>query len=426
MGKGVILEGMLIVILFSISVVSGQGFLSPSEGTDVEVTVDGEFPVINILSPKNTTYNNATPLLVNYTVFDLTLDSVWYSLNGGKNLSVSGLFNLELAEGDYVLRIYANDSFNRVNFSEVSFSINNSAAFCGNGVCDAGEDCNSCPEDCGACAQPSSSGGNGGGSRIRETIDFNLVPDKIKLSLRQGHTKRESIIITNTENKKISVSLSFPEMENLIKMSERNFELGPKESKVVVLDFIATENTVPNLYLNKLVVKSDGTTKDVLVAIEIESKESLFDVKVEIPEGFLEALPGEELFANIKIISLGEAKKKDIKIEYFIKNEENDIILTETETIIIETEARFVKSFEIPLDAKSGTYVLYVKTTEGESSASASAWFLVKRKLSILKIILLIFLIILIILILVFSDKKNRKKIRRIFKKLKQKIKKLK
>lgn len=168
---------IFILILISISLVQGQDSLSPSQGTDVNVTVDGDFPLITILNPQAITYSNFTPLLINFTIFDHTLDKIWYSLdNGLTNTTILGLFNLELAEGDYTIIIYANDSFSRTNSSQVDFSINNSIPVCGNAICDASESCSSCSVDCGSCSTPPNGGGGGGGGGLFCSPLWNCLP----------------------------------------------------------------------------------------------------------------------------------------------------------------------------------------------------------------------------------------------------------
>ena len=53
----------------------------PVGNTDVSVLVDGEYPLVNIINPENKTYNNGSLILVDYFIFESSLDSVWYSLN---------------------------------------------------------------------------------------------------------------------------------------------------------------------------------------------------------------------------------------------------------------------------------------------------------------------------------------------------------
>lgn len=162
------------IVIFFLQIVSSAQ-LSPSAQSNFRIAVDGDAPIINIISPKNTIYNNQTPLLVNYTVFDPTLDSIWYSLNSQNNISLFSLFYLNLPEGSYNLTIYANDSFNRVNFSEVSFKINNSASFCGDSICSSGEDCNSCSTDCGSCIPTPGAGGGGGGGGFPKKSNISSI-----------------------------------------------------------------------------------------------------------------------------------------------------------------------------------------------------------------------------------------------------------
>ena len=156
---------IIFLISFFLYIATASQSFSPEERGNVLVIVDGDPPVINIISPLNTTYNNATPLLVNYTISDQSLDSIWYSINNQQNITISSPFYLDLAEGNYIIRIYANDSFNRINFSEVYFSINNSIVFCGNNISNAGESCTNCQIDCGVCP-PSTPPGSSGGETI--------------------------------------------------------------------------------------------------------------------------------------------------------------------------------------------------------------------------------------------------------------------
>ncbi|MDO8508712.1 MAG: hypothetical protein Q7S27_03435 [Nanoarchaeota archaeon] len=116
----------LILLIVLIQIVSAQQALSPSEKTGIFILVDKDAPQVSITSPQNISYNNKTLLLVNYTIIEHTLDTIWYSLNNDENLSISSPFYLSLPEGLYNLKIYANDSFKRTNFSEINFIINNS------------------------------------------------------------------------------------------------------------------------------------------------------------------------------------------------------------------------------------------------------------------------------------------------------------
>ena len=185
---------LLSLILFLIPFSQAEQSLSPSGQSDIRIVVDGEPPVVNIINPKNTVYNNATPLLVNYTIFDVTHDSTWYSINNQENITISAPFYINLPEGNYLLVIHANDSFNRINFSEVNFTINNSAPFCGNAVCNIGESCSNCPIDCSQCPSQGGSSSGGASGTQPSTIPENKINETEPLSGRDiSYEEKERI-----------------------------------------------------------------------------------------------------------------------------------------------------------------------------------------------------------------------------------------
>ena len=221
---------------------------------------------------------------------------------------------------------------------------------------------------------PSPSGGGGGGG-ISEISYFSVDKVTIKTSLKQGETKKEEITIKNTGTTKMKFTIANTAIQDLIKISESEFELNAGQSKTIGLDFIARADTIPDLYMGNLIITGGNTKKEILMAIEVESAKPLFDVEVEIPRTFLHILPGEELFANIRLYSLGKQGRVDVKLEYEIKDESGKRIIHDQETRAVETETNFMQSFEIPKDAKYGDYVLYIKATYDHQSASSSAFF---------------------------------------------------
>ena len=241
MKRGITLLFFIVLFLKFISV-SSSAALSP---TDASVIIDTKPPVITILNPLNLTYNNATPLLVNYTIFDLTLDSTWYSLNSQPNISITSPFSLSLAEGNYHLVIYANDSANRINFSEVNFNMNASAAtFCGDTTCNTGEDCSSCPTDCGVC-QPSGGNGGGGGGSSTEINDFTINKEEIKITLKKGESKNESFTILNIGRNTLNVEIDpTTPLSSFIQIEENSFSLNPGEEKTIIIHIITTNSTI--------------------------------------------------------------------------------------------------------------------------------------------------------------------------------------
>src|SRR3989338_8081425 len=367
---------VFLIVLFLVSLAGAvEESLSPSNDADVSVTVDGDTPEIVIHTPENKTYNNLTLIFVNYTVRDVSHQATWYSLNLANNLSVSGLFNLSLAEGNYLLRIYANDSFGRENYSEVSFSVNNSIVYCGNAVCELQENCSSCVADCGVCqiSEPSQ-GGGGRNSRRSSEIKFELDKEQIKVKMKEGETKTKNIII----------------------------------------DFIASENLIPDLYIGEIFVKSGLVEKRILTAVEIVSRVALFDVRIDFDADDLTVSQRDNIKPLISIFSLGREGRVDVQVNYQIRDDNNEVISESNEMIAVDTQISFVREFAIQ-ETNEGNYVFFVSVKYNGQQGSATRLFrVVEEKTFLLKrenqVLVLIF--VLFVLLVYFIGRASKNKVR--------------
>ena len=88
--------------------------------TNVTFLVDTIFPTISIVSPQNTSYNNRTQL-VNISVNDTNLDSVWF-FNGTDNETYFNPVMRTFAEGINTLYAYVNDSAGNFNSTAIVFT----------------------------------------------------------------------------------------------------------------------------------------------------------------------------------------------------------------------------------------------------------------------------------------------------------------
>ena len=210
--------------------------------------------------------------------------------------------------------------------------------------------------------------------------NFTIEPKTISVSLKQGTTKEEIIKIKNTGTRKASISIKEENLGSKIKIEEPFVELEVGEEKTLKIEFIAEEDATPNLYIGKLLVSSGKVEEEILVSIEVESKQALFDVKIEIPTQYKYIFPGEELIAKIEMFNLGGTRKLDVEVEYIIKNKDGINISRETETIGVETTASVLKTFQIPPNVNLGDYILYARVTYNNQVASATEWFSIIKK----------------------------------------------
>ena len=70
--------------------------------------------------------DNATESIeLNYTAYDRHLDTIWYNLDGGTNITLTGNITFNTSNGDHVLHIYVNDSNGNLDNSYVEFTVTN-------------------------------------------------------------------------------------------------------------------------------------------------------------------------------------------------------------------------------------------------------------------------------------------------------------
>ena len=85
-----------------------------------------------------------------------------------------------------------------------------------------------------------------------------------------------------------------------------------------------------------------------------------FNIEIIIPENFRMVKPGSDLLSTIKIIDIDNQGRTDVTLEYDIQSNNGEIILKKKETVAIETQATFVKIFNLPPNMKKGQYILKV------------------------------------------------------------------
>ena len=211
-----------------------------------------------------------------------------------------------------------------------------------------------------------------GGAVPVEIEKFNLDKDQISVKVEQSKVHEFEFVVENTGDINASVEIS----HNLRGMIEviSSLELGADESRTVVVNIVVDQNTTPDIYVGKIVVKTDDMEKEILVSVEVETPESLFDVLLSIDPEDNYILQGEKLNADISLTRL-TGVEGDVTLNYVIKDENDNVVVESSETMSVADAESFLKEFEIPSDLEDGKYVLYTQVEYEGKVASASQWF---------------------------------------------------
>ena len=198
-------------------------------------------------------------------------------------------------------------------------------------------------------------------------------------------------LINLANQKRIDVTLKY-------EILDANRELKAIKSETVAVETQASfvgniripKNLKEGLYLLKVTLITpfgESRTESSFNLIKEETKAwvvikfSLFDIIITIPDKYKIVHPGDELLASIKLINLGSAGRVDVFLDYWITDLQNNTVLKRKETVAVETQANFVRTFDIPKDIDSGKYNLYAKITYADGKlAIANHSFEVEKK----------------------------------------------
>lgn len=110
------------------------------------------------------------------------------------------------------------------------------------------------------------------------------------------------------------------------------------------------------------------------------------DIVITIPDSYSKIEPGEELLASIKLLNIGSKRRIDVILNYEIKNN-GETLIEKSETVAVETQANFVRTFDIPKDAPEGAYKLYAKLiySDGTEASAESSFQVISKKQEKLK-----------------------------------------
>lgn len=246
--------------------------------------------------------------------------------------------------------------------------------------------------------------------------NFTIDKDLIKTELKSGETKRETIKVSNTGKTKLTITSRIQYLDEFLSFDENGpeyiFEINPDETKEIEVNFTVRKDQIPGVYPGKIIFNNGSLEKTVLVIVEVESENPLFDVKVEVLPEYRAIYPGDKVEAQLTLYNLGSIESVNTKLEYGVKSLDGEIIKSENEIVVIETQFTTTKNIDLPVDLKPGNYVFYSEVSYDNIIGTGSSMFqVIERRRTELYIILfsLLIAIVSIIIIFVFNLRKKHK-----------------
>lgn len=262
----------------------------------------------------------------------------------------------------------------------------------------------------------SDSTSSGGAGSLSPAIVNNIAVDdeNIVLEMVTGANRKAVITVTNNGRAAENILLSQEGLNKIVLFEESIISIGPGESKDIEITFIA-----PNVAGNYAGTIFFGDT-DVLVSIDVRTKELLFDAMVVVPDRDKIIKLGSKLDTEITLIPMGEdGERVDVTLNYLIKDYNGRLIFSESETILVEGQKTFGKDFytgNLPV----GNYLVAVEVVYKNGVATSSAHFEVSDNppldlywILVALILGILVLGVLIVAVLIRYKKKRKKFFRR-------------
>ncbi len=237
-------------------------------------------------------------------------------------------------------------------------------ATCGNGICEATENVDNCPEDCGKAERP----------------PFSVKTNLTDVQIEAGQAELYAIWLKNTANKKINTSIQFTGSAfHFIAIDENFVELDMGEEKFVPIYVTIPVSTDPSVYTGEIVINAEGYTQRIPVTITVPFAGTLYlDVVVESLTKKVN--PNGTAIFHILVYNLGFRKKVNITANYLTKElETGNVIYEEHEERTIEASLPLIKNVHIPENATLGDYSYEVEIEfYGQKISSADTFRVVK------------------------------------------------
>ncbi|MAG08572.1 hypothetical protein CMO89_03800 [Candidatus Woesearchaeota archaeon] len=204
---------------------------------------------------------------------------------------------------------------------------------------------------------------------------FNVDRDLLRAELKQGETKKDSLVITNEGETILAFSINVIGLEDMILVMENDFVLLPGESKEITVYLSASENQPIKLYTGKLLVTANYEMKLIAVILDVTKKKPLFDINAKVHNVTKKVLKGEDVEADITMINVGDFKEIDVTLHYAVRDLDGNTINFREETMAVKEKLSIARRLRLPEDIDYGTYLFYAEVRYGKEKAMSTDVF---------------------------------------------------
>jgi|SRR3989344_3756889 len=141
------------------------------------------------------------------------------------------------------------------------------------------------------------------------------------------------------------------------------------------------------IYTGKIRIYNEKGEYLIPVIFEVQSKDVLFGLNLELSQKAYKSAPGEKVLAEISVYDLTIGKGKPdgvgesrLEMNYSIKSFSGEEIFRESETVTVNNQAKFNREYKLSENMPNGEYILSVSASYLSSYSVSSRVFTVEKK----------------------------------------------
>ena len=199
----------------------------------------------------------------------------------------------------------------------------------------------------------------------------------VKVLVKQGEFISRPVRISNRGLNAEHINIQVRGIEGLVRIPEQQFLLQPGQTKILFLQFSPQDEEAgtlfsPGVYGGKLII-SGNQPQSIPIVVEVESKDVLFDMNLNQVSVSREVPQGGDFTFEVRLFNLQGLSQANVQMEYQLKDAVGNMIITETESVVVKTQASFFKRIHIPDNIAKGEYIFSAIATYGSSVGTSSA-----------------------------------------------------
>ena len=192
--------------------------------------------------------------------------------------------------------------------------------------------------------------------------DFEVNNVLFKLTLHAGESAERIFSVSSKEGGTVNLELTGVRGASL---EESSLFLNKGEVKDVPIKFNSL-GLDPSVYVGSIKVISTKEAAIIPVILEVESRDVVFDVNIDIPPHYKEVPSDDKLIAQVKMFDLtsggttGGLGPTRVETDYLIYNLNGQLVSSQSEEVVVDRQVQITKTFSFPPDLAPGDYVLAV------------------------------------------------------------------